>query len=513
MNFPMLRFVDYDTPFHTGSIIRGSLLSADFASALQSLGGDDIVIDGAILPSGTFAVPDNTRIFFASDASTVSGFCILSVGKNTLIDGMRNQLTRVVIDYQPTAELSCVRSVNFDGTEPGPFTHVGVRFLASQANAPKLCKVEKCTAKGLAALYEHRAGWLSECSRNVSIGCERGFIVYSGDGCAFEKEASIWDSATSLPIVGFLNIATRDLSYSRGLRNNTYSKIQIDGWREEGFAFDGRGNEVNRRAFILNSHVVTASLGGIVIAYPYPGSISNCMVVFHTGALAGKFFEISGVSGPTISLKGFSADWQKVVAGDFIGIELECFGNVVENLNVKSSGDVSGVSVWAWGGFTTIRSTRLENARIEAWSLVNNTGDTVHADKNIYYACHGLTIDDVRPVNEFPLLGSTVDGWHPNDPDRLYSVSICQDTYYWSNKVQDDCIDGAKMLTRGITITGNRSGRNYYRRVADMRIDEIAPDDLFVDHTQYPTLSRLTTYKATPAQVASIVAQAGQTFV
>lgn len=339
----------------------------------------------------------------------------LVVGSDSIISGHTShpEMVNLEIQVKDTAKRSEISGfkVSCNNAIISKW-HCGIKLLATSDCVPEDCAVKNIIGYHMENTFAVHAAKNCIFSNITSFSCIRPHMVYSGDACTFEKIKSYCDvtnGVVSFPIVGFLNITERTRSFNRGIVNCTYRDITIDGWSEEGFSFDGRGNEAEKRALVFNGHIDGAAASGITLVNKvFSGDLSRLDVIFHTGALAGRRYPVASSSPGSVSLDRFSNDYQLALVGDFISIEVPCYGNVVDNCSVKGYQDPSGINVWLWGGNTRYTNPKLENCLIDIRGAANNTAPASETWQNnqCYQIPHNIKIDGATfPVDPHPRAG------------------------------------------------------------------------------------------------------------
>ena len=322
-----------------------------------------------------------------------------------------------------------------------------IYLMATASAVCKWCSVRNVKMhKGYYGLYVNGA---EDCNFTdiEGEGHTRTVMVLASSRCTYARIHSRKDASSGqAPVVGFLNMAHRTTAFGRGFVDNRYEDITIDGWTEEGFSFDIQGSSTNDSASVWHSKVASANSSGITLkAVPADADWSRYHCVFHKGALAGKAYDISGLSGGVVTLVNF-LEYAQVAADDFVSIEIKCRGNVVQNLVAISSGDETGMMFWGFGYGTTVLNPRLHNALIDISHHCNNDPTRVDGwnGNTSYCVPHGITIENL----------------HGADPTAYNGLKIYQiDWAYNAGQASDKSITPQECLIRRITVKNSRWSR------------------------------------------------------
>lgn len=224
--------------------------------------------------------------------------------------------------------------------------------------------------------------------RDLSLSSSvRGVKIVSAERCSFNR-IIIDGAGTELPIVGLLNISDREVS-TTGFIDNNYTDIQVNGWLEEGFSFDCYGNDQSRTS-VLGIATIASALDNFVTLSVY-GEYNGFMLVFHTGALVGKKFNIVASSDDVYELEASVAGAQ---VGDIVSIELRCYGNTLDNVRVVSDVDKTGFMFWGMGYGTSMQ--RCETVR----SMLNIRGlYGVQLGGNEIAVPHNISVTEQKSEN------------------------------------------------------------------------------------------------------------------
>lgn len=409
-------------------------------------------------------------------ASGINKFAVgsyLTIGSNSSIFGYSNnpEIINLGIRIKATAKRSSVRgfreSCDFDRSR----WHSGITLLSDSASVPEDCTISDIVGVNLFCTFQVNSGKRCIIKNIESYSCNRPHLVFAAEACLFENIKSYSDyqgGVVSLPIVGFLNIAERVISHNRGIINCTYRDISIDGWSEEGFSFDGRGNEVEKRALVFNGHIALVWQDNIQLVTEPDQDCIGLDVVFNTGKLAGSRFEISSISGKVIKLLGFSTHYIDVAPGDFIGIEVPCYGNTVANCSVKTYQDPTGICVWLWGGNTTYINTKLDGCIVFIICAAHNMTAGGWPDSRIYQAPHNVKF--LNTSYSMDLLGTI-------PADKKYGFLVDQNQAYNPSLQSDATIPPEQMRTVGIDVRMGLPDKMKLKYIRNMRVDEIRNAD------------------------------------
>ena len=437
-----------------------------------------VTLVDAVIEAGTYRCLDNTRLRLIESVSFLSESRLIMGNGCTLVgDYKKTRVKNLHIFFPP----ACVDALvcNISGSVDYNNKIALVTMDADALSVPTSCTVLDCCATGMYAAYRVRGALKCIFSGNIAEGCVRGFIVLAAERCLFDKEESIYDRTTNYPIVGFLNIATVTETFHRGIINNRYRDITITGWAEEGFSFDARGNEINDRALRLNTHVIAATSAGITVTAYSEEDLSGCDVVFHTGALAGRYYRIESNAGNTINIKEFVSEFSQVVVGDFIGVEVSCAGNTISSLSVYGKGDKAGVCIWLWGGRSTFIGTRLKNTVIYIRCAAVNTKPANSGWNNLNYfgAPHQVSLIDTKWLDEpYYSSGRTAYG---------IDASNCSDASVYDPAITgDDITLESNIKIRNLSIIGGRPTLMKIGNVDALDVEYLGPFDVLLPQSK-----------------------------
>lgn len=398
---------------------------------------------------------------------------VISVGSNCVVRGWAApEIVDACFVIKPTAVNS--RIFNISGRYSSLLQENWgelVLFDASAASVPRNCEVHHLSGYHCNATVKVRGSNGCHFHDISSASCVRPAIVYSSTESQFERFTSYsnrGDGLLTLPIVGFLNIPERTQSFGRGTINCKYRDIYIYGFAEEGFSFDARGNEPTKRALVLNTHIASLANSGVsLVSDAGAESLVGYDLIFQTGLLAGNRYTITAQSSKDVTLDLFNSAASAAV-GDFVGIEVSCHSNTVDNVSVKSYGDRSGISVWLWGGYTEYLNSKLDGCIVAVYSTASNVPNK---DGVTYYgAPHHLKFVDTEFKNEFSVDGRSVDGWIPYDSDLLCGYTFDQNSLYSDTQLGDSSVSSTEMCIIGAEIIGNLPAKMVLKNVRSMRI-------------------------------------------
>lgn len=468
--------------------ISGVFSDIQFSDILGESAKTQIVFGNATVQAGRYLVPDNgavlvkTRIACiqtASIAEIVVGSACSFSGESTA-----SQLERVSAILAPTAEMSTIKNFSIQHSE-ALITNYAILIDCNEDSRPYKCTVSNITADLCVSAVHVKAALECEISDTTYKGNRRGVVVYSAERCKFKKNKTA--PSNGVPIVGFLNISTITKSFGRGFIENEYEDTEINGWSEEGFSFDLRGNEADERAHRLMTHVAAVDTQGIT-------TVSGCSllgpqysVTFHTGALAGQSFRIGGHPADNrFDLSGFSHE--SCSPGDYLSVSLTCTGNIVRGPVLNGSGDLSGIIFYVFGAGTRVESPSLNNCRIEIMSTAFNKPYPGIA--TCFYAPHGISVNN--PVFSRP----SIDG-----------VVVDREDWNYEDSASDDSILKNDVLTLDLEILGSNSTKNAYQAVGRMLCDSFSSGDEFTSciETWENTLNAASNLsELSPAQLQAI---------
>ena len=415
----------------------------------------------------------------------ISGSCIFPLG--TVINigshckiygyGVYSEVVNLEIQILPSAENFSIDKITFTSDAQSQSDYpTAIRLRASSDSTPKSGIVSNIDVYRYESALKVDGSFRCVFNKITGNSCIRTFIVYSSELSTFSNMTSLSNYSSvsktlTLPIVGFLNISERQASFGRGIVGCWYRDIAVEGWTEEGFSFDSRANEVDKRALIINAHIAATSENSISILDA--SSVRSGMdVIFHTGNLAGRRFSVAEVIGNTITLEGFFEYSEECKVSDFIGIEIQCFNNTVDTCSVSSFGDPTGICVYLWGGNTLFRNIKLKGCVVEVISAANNLAPASWSYLECYQAPHNVIFDGTSFINE---------DINQIKESKKYGFRVVQATEYSINNLSDTSIKAEDMRICNLYIKNGLPNYAKYTRVTNLRVDEIRKTDVVID--------------------------------
>lgn len=481
--------------------ITGQPTAAELSSLLLGAAGGAVELAIDVLPEGNFTVPDNTDVIFRND-SVCASFFTLGIGSDCRIIGNRHKITcssgLMYLHFLPASKRSVIRELSGDnmGTDRASVegTRHFISFDCSESSRPEFCEVSECVGYNCFSTVQIKSAYKCKVSKCQAYNNSRSFLNYSAEECVLEKNTSYSSDDASMPRVAFLNISDVQQSYGRGFINNKFSDNSANGWAEEGFSFDSQANMPAKSAFRFASRVVSSAPGVLTVATSPGQAYSGYSLIFQTGALAGKRFEISGFSSATATLKAFDVDYASVIAGDFCTVEVPCYGNIIDTQYCKSNGDASGIVFWGFGYGTKVIAPSLSACVTEVWQQVDNS------TLNCTLLPHGVIIKNPTYTN----MNAPSDSFALSPLDLYGSVFSQAGT--WSGSVSDSSENPSLLYLRFCALEDRGTTHNYFKRVCRIDYKNLKSSDFIaLNATPFPTFADTTGMMATEGQVALIV--------
>ena len=351
---------------------------------LASTNNKRLILNNHYIGTSTTNLLSNSRVKFNGIIYGSNNGQIGVNGTNITLENL--QTSSVGIKVLPGSENVNILNANIISSS-------GTPCILLSASPTQICKniniINSNLSSGSHGIRSHA---IADCTfDNVTVkDCTRSFATYSAERC-------IWQNCRSYgsPIVGMIFISYRSSSYNRGFVNNKIINPIVSGFKEEGISFDCAMNVSADNASVLHTYVSAVTSAGVQLSAWDNVDYSPYDIVFNSGKIAGKFYDIVSSNNGFITIKDFY-EYNNVAAGDFIEIETKCRGNVFINPTIIGTTDPSGLVYWGFGKDTTVRDATLINCNIDLGGICNNVGPGGLNGNTGFLAPHGIKLENIK---------------------------------------------------------------------------------------------------------------------